>query len=409
MKPSGILAAASAILWGLTAIPLPKNETWQVIIGGDTQGYLAPCGCVKPMSGGIQRRTSLTKEINSKTTLILETGAISKGSSRQDIIKAETLAEVLRESKVDAIQFTSADKTLGDANLANFNRLAGNKFISTESQSLAGEPIPQFAEKGPFLVGTADSAKRISSLTAIENLVETATELKKVPILMAGFAETDAESIAQQYPSLALIIYRLPGNPPHEPRKIGNTLITSPGEKGKHVLRLSWNSKTFEFYEVYKLDPHIKNDPRADEIFARYQDRVRGENLLAAVPKTNEEAFAGSTSCQPCHQSEFEIWKNTSHSHALKTLEDVRSDADPECVPCHVVGLDSTKGFQSRAKTPELSDVACESCHGSGLKHITAPTKENIKRSTLKDCLSCHNLDHSPYFSESEFWEKIKH
>lgn len=184
------------------------------------------------MSGGIQRRFSITKSLATENTLVLENGGISNGSSRQEVIKAETLAESLKAAKVDAIHLASSDLALGEATLANFNRLSGEKLISTETLNLAGSIIAETATKGPFLIGTAESSKRITSLAAIESLIRQAEQLKKIPILMASFNEKDAESIAISYPQLKLIIFRLPGNPPMEPRRVGQTLLVTPEKKG---------------------------------------------------------------------------------------------------------------------------------------------------------------------------------
>src|SRR5690606_6475680 len=121
--------------------------------------------------------------------------------------------------------------------------------------------------------------------------------------------------------------------------KVGNSLLVTPGEKGKHVLRLIWNGTQFESYQSFELGPDVKDDPKTSEIFDRYLDRVRSEKLLEQVPRPSSTDYAGSKACQSCHAKEYEVWKSSQHSNALTTLEKIKHDADHDCVGCHVVGL----------------------------------------------------------------------
>jgi len=89
---------------------------------------------------------------------------------------------------------------------------------------------------------------------------------------------------------------------------------------------------------------------------------------------------------------------------------EVGSDRDPECVICHVVGMDRETGYINEERTPHLKDVGCESCHGPGSEHIRSngglPTTE-----PKMTCLDCHTPEHSSGYAghEDEFREKIKH
>ena len=409
MKLLGALVAVATLAAAVWS-PRPKDDPWIFIIGGDTQGYLSPCGCVKPMAGGIERRFSLTKTLTKDAkTVVLENGGLIDDLDRQGELKAEALAETLKESGVDAINLAPKDLRLGEGMISSVQRLSGNKVVSTSPTNFTTFGIPSSIKKGPFLIGALNGENPTRDEFALAGLIEDAKlDSSHVILLLAGDASRAGE-LAQEFPQVKLIVYRRPGNPPQEPVRIGETLIVTPGEKGRHLLRLVWNGVTFESYEVFALGPEVPDDPKTAKLYHRYLDRVKNEKLLEQVPRTEHIPYAGNQACQSCHQDAFKIWKDSEHSHALTTLEETNHDGDPECVGCHVVGLNSTKGFKSAAKTPDLQHVGCESCHGSGVLHVMEPDKNRMPKVGEKSCEPCHNLEHSPTFDFLTYWEKIKH
>ena len=80
-------------------------------------------------------------------------------------------------------------------------------------------------------------------------------------------------------------------------------------------------------------------------------------------------AFTGSEDCRRCHEYEYDKWNMKAHADALASLKKVGSDRDPECVVCHVVGMEYEGGYITEEKTPHLKDVGCENCHGPGSEH----------------------------------------
>jgi hypothetical protein len=170
--------------------------------------------------------------------------------------------------------------------------------------------------------------------------------------------------------------------------------------------------------------------------------------------------YIGAAQCEKCHKSEDKIWKGTPHSHALNALVNVATkptlrNFDPECVVCHVVGLRTQSGFVSVAKTPQLANVGCESCHGPGSGHAANPGDKDLllalspwktkltdrlpKLETIKAiaavpaldrgpleakltdsqrtavngvskfCQQCHDHDNDPRFNVYEYLPKILH
>ena len=159
------------------------------------------------------------------------------------------------------------------------------------------------------------------------------------------------------------------------------------------------------------------------------------------ISKEKGQDFVGSKRCADCHTSAWEVYKETPHSHATDTLvhpperSDVPRIHDPECISCHVTGWEPQKmvplksGYLGLDKTPHLSGVGCENCHGPGSSHVRAEegssTVSDEERLNLRlamrlplakaeqKCLECHDIDNSPAFQHEgafeRYWKKIEH
>lgn len=80
----------------------------------------------------------------------------------------------------------------------------------------------------------------------------------------------------------------------------------------------------------------------------------------AATPRTFGPEFAGSSTCQTCHEDIFNALLKSPHS-AVET-----------------------------GKKKDWKEHACESCHGGGAKHAESVSATDITRPSDKTCLSCH-------------------
>jgi hypothetical protein len=139
---------------------------------------------------------------------------------------------------------------------------------------------------------------------------------------------------------------------------------------------------------------------------------VDAEALLLQMPRRptlNGDTFAGSRACRPCHSDDYRIWERSKHAKAMQTLVDEKHDKDPECVVCHVVGLEFESGFVSMEKTPHLKDVGCESCHGPARKHVQDPLNNKLGKAGEGSCMQCHVPAHSPNFDFPRYWKQIEH
>ncbi len=149
--------------------------------------------------------------------------------------------------------------------------------------------------------------------------------------------------------------------------------------------------------------------------------------------------YVGVTKCVgACHKTDaqgkqLDIWKNSKHSMAYKTLETPEADKiakekgfetkaaeTPNCLKCHVLGKDMDPS--EFTETFDKKDgVQCESCHGPGSEYKTMSIMKDKQKSienglivhTEKEafCTNCHNAE-SPTFKGFEYdkmWDAIKH
>jgi hypothetical protein len=125
---------------------------------------------------------------------------------------------------------------------------------------------------------------------------------------------------------------------------------------------------------------------------------------------TNQADYrlAGSDSCVKCHKEEDQSWHASKHSHAWKTLVDKRSHVDPSCQVCHTTGYGLGGGFVQVAKSMQMVNVGCESCHGPSQAHVLNPNTKTTYLSR-EQCVRCHDHENSPEFEYGKYWAKIAH
>ena len=169
------------------------------------------------------------------------------------------------------------------------------------------------------------------------------------------------------------------------------------------------------------LTERYADHPAAAPAFAAYDEQVTA--LFFARLQTQERQreaspYAGAAACQGCHLAQHQVWAGSRHSRALATLERVGRQHDPECLACHVVGLERG-GFLSEDLTPGLANVQCENCHGPARAHVALPTVRTgpvpaadasaLERPAEPTCRTCHRGSHSPRFDFAVYWPKVIH
>lgn len=412
MKAAAALAAAGiAAAFAPSFGPRPEPK---LIIAAPAQGHLSPCGCAKPMLGGILRRASALRfERSGGPAILIEPGPFVADNGRQSEIKAETIAEAAAGGQA-ILGITSREAALGPALVASMARLSGGALVCSHLRPGNGLGVEPWKAAGSWLFGSFDpnvaafseiSDEPLGEGEALTALLAEARRQSKKPALMLMAGEREARAFARRWPALRLIIFLDESSPGAEPIREGETQLASAGSQGRRLLALMPDGQR----RPIELGPQFADDEDAAGLYRRYLARVSDEKLLEAMPRRGSPDFAGSEACFSCHAEAAEAWHASAHSQALATLEQTGNDRDPDCVSCHVVGLDTIPGFQDRKTTPHLSDVGCESCHGPGAAHVEAPHKAPMARIGSASCAPCHNAAHSPQFEFDAYWERIKH
>src|SRR5262245_11263227 len=74
----------------------PPEDAVTVVFSTEQNGYLTPCGCSKPMLGGLPRRAGFLHQLPAGARPVhVENGDLTEAGGRQDELKAETLVEML--------------------------------------------------------------------------------------------------------------------------------------------------------------------------------------------------------------------------------------------------------------------------------------------------------------------------
>lgn len=414
----GAVGLVASVIFSSQAKKPAIEEPWVLIVGGNTQGYLSPCGCTKPMVGGMRRRAQATQLLNTgPKTIFVDTGAFADNINRQDEMKAQTMAQWLGRTHVSAVNLTERDAKLGVGNLITLQELSGSKIISGSAEPVSGVKFSTQIQSGPFEIGglssRPESVARWLGSTAIpldDGVRRFLSNAGRWPtVLLFDGDEAEARTLAKDNPGLKLIVYRSESDPPLMPNKQGKTWLVTPGEHGKNLVRLTFHLGEFQQYSVVKLGPEYSDEAAATRIYRSYLKRVDEENLLLRVPRDPGYLFSGSPRCGSCHAKAETVWKSSQHSHALATLENEGNGRDPDCVSCHVTGLNLTTGFRDRASTPSLANVGCESCHGAGESHSVNASLVKMPKVGEASCIGCHNVSHSPAFDFLTYWRKISH
>ncbi len=127
---------------------------------------------------------------------------------------------------------------------------------------------------------------------------------------------------------------------------------------------------------------------------------------IVAVPlvgsSQNGGEYVGLETCSGCHGDVAESYGKTAHANSLEVLEAAGSADDPECLACHVTGLEDSKYVDDA--------VTCEACHGPGGEHVATGEKSAITSAVGEaECLKCHTDEWSPDFDYETYRAKGVH
>ncbi|MHC4166079.1 MAG: multiheme c-type cytochrome [Planctomycetota bacterium] len=397
------------------------TDSLNVFFTGSSLGRLKPCGCSGGQLGGLERRPAVFNTVPVEKRMLVDTGSLVETNSDQDLIKFDIIVEAL-----SLLDYHVVNLAEDDFELARNRGLLGHpalRFVSpygTDDEAAVGFQNRYLlnGEHVTISVLTFDVDK--SPLSQIKSgFVPPEEGDKTVNILIVSRCDKD---IISSIAALGVVDCIVCPSEAEEPVVIGSKnrrpLVFSVGRYGRYICRLKIEKARvrdrfkFQFTPI-KVEEDLEPDPTMVELYKGYQQIVRDSNLLAKHPRYPLDdglKYVGSESCKGCHEPEYEKWRKTGHGDAYATLEEIGSQFDPECVLCHVVGLDHESGFVSEQETPEMKNVGCENCHGPGSEHVMTP--DAVYTAGPKSaCIDCHTPEHSGEYAGNErsFRQKIIH
>jgi len=167
-------------------------------------------------------------------------------------------------------------------------------------------------------------------------------------------------------------------------------------------------------------------NPAGGVVLTEAGTKYKAEKKAAATREAKQAEYVGSAKCKLCHMAQHEAWSESAHAKAFTNLKSADAKAvaavaekmkvelkgpaveSADCVKCHVTGYELAGGYPATdsAKTAAVAAVGCESCHGPGSLHVTAPkaekTKFIYKIVSAKMCTECHTPTMTPEFKYAE-------
>ncbi len=408
-----------------------KPESLIVFFTGNTLGELKPCGCTGGQLGGLSRRATIFNRVSDDKRLIIDTGSLVAGRGEQDEIKFNIILQALGLLDYDLVSLSEEDIETGK----NFGLLDDTGFlfnIISSKQSSDVDVPAKFAKSlllrgKPVLVAIAAFDAKSKPIEQIGQLFGSGVNpaqvdsKSKVNILILNHCDdTIIDFITKRVPVVDCIVRPSDSDEPRVAGGLNNRpLVFSVGRFGRYVSCLqitespAYKGKPRLSFLSIPVKGELKEDASLVQLYKGYQQIVGERNLLEKYQRfvlPDNLEYTGSESCKTCHEYEYEKWSQKAHARAYATLERVGSQLDPECVTCHVVGMEYESGFVSEQKTGHMKNVGCENCHGPGSEHIRTAGNTALK-GPKSGCIDCHTPDHSGGYAgnEGDFLEKIVH
>jgi hypothetical protein len=223
-----IVAPVGALLLLGFGLARPQGEETLVVISGNALGHLTPCGCTKPMSGGLSAMAAFIRNLKAQGNVVwVDTGTVVTSSSVQQQYKAEAYAELLKDIGVDVAVLAQKDKQLGLGTVASMSSLMGKKFVGDSFG------LEEFVQSSQTVGG-----------------ISVTTDPEANATIYVG-------DVVDPHDHNELAVFSSDGKPIASERRV------SPGSHLRGVVLAKFNGSKLVNVSLYNFPPTAKSDPSA--------------------------------------------------------------------------------------------------------------------------------------------------
>jgi hypothetical protein len=427
---AAVSAGALALWHGRDSRDTPAAPV-QLVVSGDTAGWIVPCGCTSSQSGGLPRRGTFVRSLTAAGPVIVaDAGGAVDGNSEYHRIKFEAILRGELAMGLAAHNIGGAEAAFGTDELRRLATELGVPFVSANvlagdgGAPLVTEPLRivsvagrRFALTGVLSVRYAQPKVFIADpRQGVLDALAAARGRYDSLVVLAYMPEEELRAFAAALPE-ADVVGGGPTGQSIAPTRVGPTMLASATNKGKFLVHLTADTSARWSGTVVELDQSFADDAEQQANVRRYLDELGRRDIgardtglvrLAPAGVPDDYRLAGTTACKECHRADAIAWAGSKHAHAWETLVSRGYHVDPFCQQCHTTGFALPGGFASAASTPYGRNVGCESCHGPAQAHVRDP-KVRTPFAARDQCVRCHDRENSPTFAYEPFWEKIRH
>jgi len=418
-RPLGAALAAAILALTVGALARGAAPPVVLVVAGNTNGVLEPCGCATGQGGGLARRATAVARLRAggDAPLLVDTGNL--------VSRLAPDAEILDQARLLLHGLGFAAGALGPAELelgaATLLKLPAERRLPLVATNVTG---PNGESLGPqsVVIGDGTAAVEVFAVIAPARApggfrVAPPAEALREPVARAGAAgrrvlviahvpPEEARALPTAVPGITLLL----GDPSPQDGPAGGAHLAAAPPHGRLLLRLSLaggSSPEVGRREV-PLPQTLPGDASVEALVRAFYDRRRTTLNVPRPspggPQRPDLARQAAEQCGTCHAPQQRQWAASKHAIAWHTLREKQADTRKDCIRCHTT---------SPAGTPseKALGVGCAACHGDGAAHSRSPNTPGliVRRPARNACEGCHTEEASPQFDHPKYLPAVRH
>ncbi len=370
---------------------------------------------------------------------IFEWASATRAPRDDSLLKANFMAQALGLLDYDAIALGEKDLAYGRAFLQDAANQHGLKFVCANAidRTTKETIFPPYAvsERNGVrvaFIGVVSPERHITAqvesalldhqieiVDPTEMTMKVMDEIRAKADLVVLLSHTGIESseyLAEDLPVDVVLVGHYPAIQ-HDPKEVGGAVFAMAGSKsdrfgtleltltedlsevaafeGDAIRLLSKGPENAQINALAVESDRLDKERKKEQQLARQREREDANKLQTTAKIHQRGGVFGAESCKSCHEPVYDTWMQTPHATAFATLAEADSWDDPDCIGCHVTGVEDKTYVADVNLPPEVWNVQCEECHGSGLQHARDGSYMTSGEAT---CRKCHDPDNSPEF-----------